>query len=148
MNGQSNFEQLQKYAELYVQHKDKLFPIIEKYSGNNLPKDATHGEVATVYIELLKTDFRFRDEVSNLLNKYYNASGPFGELVSGVVGIFSKKQDQKLLEQQAKNQSDAALYQMILQKQGGNNTTTILIVSVIALLAVGGTIYLIIKYKK
>jgi hypothetical protein len=150
MNENATFKQLEKYADLYVKHKKELFPLIRQYAGKYFnepfPADATHGEMATIYVELLKVDPEFEQEVNGMLKKYHNAFDPITAIANVInqgLGLAGTAQQRKL----AQEQQDAALYQMVLERQRGDSTKTILIISGLAIVVIGGIIFLMIKRK-
>ena len=150
MNENLTFEQLEKYADLYVNHKKELFPLIKEYAGKYFsepfPNNPTHGEMATIYVELLKVDCEFAQKVDEILKKYHNAFDPITAIANVInqgLGLAGTAQQRKL----AQDQQDAALYQMVLERQRGDSTKTILIVSGLAIVVIGGIIFLMIKRK-
>jgi hypothetical protein len=148
MNENLTFEQLEKYANLYVRHKKELFPLIKQYAGKYFnepfPADVTHGEMATLYTELLKVDDEFHQKVDELLKEYnYGIFDGIANLIGSGLGLLDTAQKRKL----AQEQQEAALYEMILEKQKDNSTQTILIISGIAIVVIGGIIFLMIKRK-
>jgi hypothetical protein len=68
------------YPQLYVKKKDKLFPLIEKYSGQSMA-GKSHGEVIQLYYDLLNSNPTFTSEVDKLANgSFKNADGFFANL--------------------------------------------------------------------
>jgi hypothetical protein len=154
MNTTIPIEQMEKYADLYVKHKVQLFPLMEDAIGKPIPVDITHGEAIDLYLNLLKTNPFFKEEVDKLIGEYSNAVDPItaianaaNSLFSGTFGVIGKKQDLKALEAQSELEKDRFFRQLILKKEGGN-MGTILIISAVALIAVGVGIYFIVKRKK
>jgi len=138
---------LQKYANIYVKRKAELIPMMEAVTGEEFSKNATHGELASKYIELLKTNQAFADEVEDMVNEYGNAVDPvsaIAEAVGGIANIFGQAQERKTAEAQ----QDAILMQAILNSQKKDDNSTILIVTGVSLLAVGGLIFFLVKRKK
>ncbi len=68
------------YISVYISRKDKLFPLIEKYSGQSL-KNATHGQAVSLYVDLLRNNDGFRSEVEDIIKgRYKNAGDTLGSL--------------------------------------------------------------------
>jgi hypothetical protein len=143
---------VQKYANIYVQKKAELLPLMELAYGS-IPKDATHDFLIKLYIQLLK-DNRFKEEVDKIAG-FKNAVDPItaiaegvGSVAGAIGGIFTSRQQEKNIEAQAEANSDEAMYQLILSKQGQDNTGKIIIFAGIALIVVGGIITVIILKRK
>jgi hypothetical protein len=142
---------LSKYANVYVKNKAKLIPLMKEHIGGDIPKDATHSELATVYIELLKSDPEFLAKVDGMSKKFKNATGLFdgiANIIGGGLNVAGGVIEGKNIERQSEADQDAALYSMILEKQKQNNSKTVWIVAGVSVVAVGGLIYFLVKRKK
>ena len=143
---------LQRYASIYVAHKDRLFPLMEQAVGEPLP-DLSHKEAIELYTDLLSHP-QFADQVDELVYEYHNAIDPvtavaegIGKIADAIGGIVGRSQQKKLLEQQADLQEEAFFQELVLNKQKDHDTGKILIVTGISAAAVGLVIYFIVRKK-
>ena len=139
---------LQKYANLYVKKKSELIPMMEAVTGEKISPDATHGELASKYIQLLKTNQAFANEVEDMLIEYKGAIDPITAIAEGVgsiANIFDG--DVRTANIQADAQADAQLMQLIMNSQKKSDNSIIYIVTGVSLLAVGGLIFFLVKRK-
>jgi hypothetical protein len=163
------------YPQLYVKKKDKLFPLIEKYSGQSL-KGKSHGEVIQLYYDLLNSNPTFTSEVDKLANgSFKNADGFFANLfkskntdpdalqgtgytasdfssgaspvsaIGGAIGTIFGF-GKSIVDKQAKE--DEQFMDIILNEQKKDDTTKILVVSGITLAIIGMGVFLVLKLKK
>ena len=142
--------EMQRYADIYVTHKKRLFPLMEQAVGEPLPSDLTHQEAIDLYTDLLNHP-QFADQVDDMFSGYVNAIDPvtaIAELGSSIANIFGRKQDIKLLEQQAEMQEEGFFQQMILNRQKQNDSGKILLITGISAAVVGLTIFLIVKARR
>jgi hypothetical protein len=121
------------YAKIYVNQKSKLMKLIEKYSGESTKK-MKHGELANLYIYLLRNNEDFRTEVDALILRsgYSNAAGLLAGIISGATSIFSSVTASKAEQEK----QDTLLYEAVLNSQSNSDTTKILIVSGVAVVFV------------
>lgn len=138
---------LKRLANVYIRQKDKLFPLMEKATGEKIDPQATHGDLVSLYIYLLNNDDQFFSEVESLAEKQNNAVDPVSAIadaigaIAGTVGTFKEGKN-------IEAESEAELTRMILEGQKNNNTSTILIITGISIVAVGGLIWIIVKNRK
>jgi hypothetical protein len=137
------------YPWFYANRKSLLFPLIEKYTSTSL-SGKTHGEVISIYLDLLKTNSVFRSELDSLIaaQGYKNAGGV--DPVSAIAGALGSIADIFTSSKNAQGASDTAFAQAVLEAQKGKNTQTLLIVGGIALASlglIGFTIYTATKQK-
>jgi hypothetical protein len=146
---------LQRYANVYIKHKATLFPLMEEAMGEPVPKDANHGEMVALYIDLLKNNPEFAEKIAQMTGTgegdYEGAVDPVsaiaegaGDIIGGVFGFFTSRQEGKNIEAH----QEAMLYQSILEGQKDNDTKTILVITGLSLVAVAGIIYVISKSRK
>ena len=140
---------LQKYASLYVRRKDELLPLMQEASGKEFSADATHGELVSLYVRLIRTDPQFAGKVQAMVDRgdFNNTEGgsdpvtAIANALGGLFGIAGGIVDNINL----KDEQDAYFERMILDEQRKSQTTKILLVTGISLIAVGGLIYVVMK---
>ena len=149
---------MEQYADIYVQRKKELIPLMEQFYGP-LPVNATHMELVAIYIELLKLP-QFANQVNLLLSKYNNAEGDAAagaavpvDPVSAIAMAVGKISEMftgrvRTAKINAEAQSDAAFMSLVMAKQGNDNTGKILIFSGVAVVVVGVIITVIILKRK
>jgi hypothetical protein len=144
---------MEQYADIYVQRKKELFPLMEQFYGP-LPVNATHMQLVAIYIGLLKLP-EFANQVDLLLSKYNNAEGEAVPVdpVSAIAVAVGKISEMfsgrvRTAKINAEAESDAAFMSLAMAKQGNDNTGKILIFSGIAVVVVGAIITVIILKRK
>ena len=143
-------KELKPYANFYVKNKAELIPMMEKASNGAIDPDATHGELIRLYIQLMRENPDFKEQVQNKINAHRNAVDPVSAIaeaigqVAGTVGTFKEGAN---IKAGAEAKEEAMLYAMVLEGQKDHTTRNILIISGVSLLVVGGLIYLV-KRKK
>ena len=143
---------MQKYADAYVKHKKRILALMEKSVEEPLPPGLTHAEAIELYVDLLQYP-QFSEEVDQLISPYNNAIATaivagVTAITAGITKIISQKKEEELIEQRADLEEQQFFRALVMNKMQGSDTGKILLVSVIALAAVGGAIYLIVKSRK
>lgn len=145
---------LKHYADIYVKHKDRLFPLMEEAVGEPLPPDLSHAEAIELYGDLLSRPV-FADKVDDLQGGYNNALDPItaiaegiGSIADTVGGIVGRKQQKELMAQQQEMEEQRFFQNLVLRSQKDNDTGKILLITGISAAVVGLTIFLIVKARK
>jgi hypothetical protein len=154
IESRQDFLMMQRYADIYVKHKKHILALMEKAVGEPLPPGITNAEAIELYVGLLQHP-QFIEQVDQLVAPYNNAFDPvtaisesIGKVAESIGGMVGRRQEMKLLEQQADIQEQQFFQELVMLKQRNSDTGKILAVSGIAIAAVGITIYLIVKSRK
>jgi hypothetical protein len=140
-----------KYAKLYTDRKNLLFPLIEKYSGVSL-SGKTHGEVIVLYYNLLQGNPSFAADVESLLtSQHFNNATAAADPLSAVAGAISSIAGIFTSSSTAKASNIENFADTVLHAQEAKNTQTYLIVGGITLASlalIGFGIYMAVKKRK
>lgn len=148
------------YAKFYVKRKGKLFPLIEKYTGEKISSKTPHGKAIGVYYAQLKNNPAFKQEVDAIMlsSGFKNADdtttdekpGLFkpGGFFTGILGAAGGIIDTVNLNKQAELESDKMFYQTVLNSQQQDDTKKLLIVSGVTIAIIGVAVFFVLKYKK
>lgn len=163
-------------AQLYVKDKGAILRLLHDH-GVLVDGATPHKEVIAALKEKLETDPEFGQSMESVLREhgiieaYENAedsdsgtsdsgensgggigfSGVMGiisGIVQGVGGAVAGVERRKAAEIEAKAQSDAFFQQYIMEQQHKNNVGKVVLISVISLVAIGITVYLVLRNER